>query len=214
MSGTDLRDRSLISNPGFFARGQARPSDSRVRLVRRPGSKIQHVRTANRSVPAYLQRGFTYIGMLLIVAVMGTGLAAFGQLYSQAAQREKERELLFIGNQFRDAIARYYNKSPGNKVYPKTLDELLEDKRLPVPQHHLRKLFRDPMTGSTDWGLVEVPGGSGFMGVYSRSEQTPIKSANFSTKDQAFEGAEHYTNWMFAYSPTGLGSTIAPAAKR
>lgn len=214
MSGTDLRDRSLISNPGFFARGQARPSDSRVRLVRRPGSKIQHVRAANRPVPAYLQRGFTYIGMLLIVAVMGTGLAAFGQLYSQAAQREKERELLFIGNQFRDAIAGYYNKSPGNKVYPKTLDELLEDKRLPMPQHHLRKLFRDPMTGSTDWGLVEVPGGSGFMGVYSRSEQTPIKSANFSTKDQAFEGAEHYTNWMFAYSPTGLGSTIAPAAKR
>ena len=214
MSGTDLRDRSLISNPGFFARGQARPSDSRVRLVRRPGSKIQHVRTANRSVPAYLQRGFTYIGMLLIVVVMGMGLAAFGQLYSQAAQREKERELLFIGNQFRDAIAGYYNKSPGNKVYPKTLNELLEDKRLPVPQHHLRKLFRDPMTGSTDWGLVEVPGGSGFMGVYSRSEQTPIKSANFSPKDQAFEGAEHYTNWMFAYSPTGLGSTIAPAAKR
>jgi len=214
MSGTDLRDRSLISNPGFFARGQARPSDSRVRLVRRPGSKIQHVRAANRPVPAYLQRGFTYIGMLLIVAVMGTGLAAFGQLYSQAAQREKERELLFIGNQFRDAIAGYYNKSPGNKVYPKTLDELLEDKRLPMPQHHLRKLFRDPMTGSTDWGLVEVPGGSGFMGVYSRSEQTPIKSANFSPKDQAFEGAEHYTNWMFAYSPTGLGSTIAPAAKR
>ena len=213
MSGTDLRDRSLISNPGFFARGQARPSDSRVRLVRRPGSKIQHARTANRSVPPYLQRGFTYIGMLLIVAVMGTGLAAFGQLYSQAAQREKERELLFIGNQFRDAIAGYYNKSPGNKVYPKTLDQLLEDKRLPVPQHHLRKLFRDPITGSTEWGLVEAPGG-GFMGVYSRSEETPIKSANFSTKDQAFEGAEHYTNWMFAYSPTGLGSTIAPAAKR
>jgi type II secretory pathway pseudopilin PulG len=213
MSATDLRDRSLISNPGFFARGQARPSDSRVRLVRRPGSKIQHVRTANRSVPAYLQRGFTYIGMLLIVAVMGTGLAAFGQLYSQAAQREKERELLFIGNQFRDAIAGYYNKSPGNKVYPKTLDQLLEDKRLPVPQHHLRKLFRDPMTGSTEWGLVEAPGG-GFMGVYSRSEETPIKSANFSAKDQAFEGAEHYTNWMFAYSPTGLGNSVVPAAKR
>src|SRR5258708_39701911 len=105
MSGTDLRDRSLISNPGFFARGQARPSDGRVRLVRRPGSKIQHVRTANRSVPAYLQRGFTYIGMLLIVAVMGTGLAAFGQLYPQAAQREKQRELHLIGNQVPDASA-------------------------------------------------------------------------------------------------------------
>lgn len=214
MSATDLRERSLISNPGFFARGQARHSDSRVRLVRRPASKIQHARATNRSVPPYLQRGFTYIGMLLIVAVMGTGLAAFGQLYSQAAQREKERELLFIGNQFRDAIAGYYNKSPGAKVYPKKLEDLLEDKRFPMPQRHLRKMFRDPMTGSTEWGLVEVPGGAGFMGVYSRSEETPIKSANFSTKDQEFEGAEHYTKWMFTYSPTGLGSTVAPAAKR
>src|SRR5258706_9517198 len=107
MSGTDLRDRSLISNPGFFARGQARPSDSRVRLVRRPGSKIQHVRTANRSVPAYLQRGFTYIGMLLIVAVMGTCLPAFAQLYSQAAQRRNERERVFIRNQVLAAILGY-----------------------------------------------------------------------------------------------------------
>ena len=213
MSATELRERSLISKPGFFTRGQAPHSPSRVRLVRRPGTKIQHARINNRSVPAYLQRGFTYVAMLLIVAVMGTSLAAFGQLYSQAAQREKERELLFIGDQFRQAIAGYYNKSPGAKVYPKKLEELLEDKRFPMPLHHLRKVFRDPMTGSTEWGLVEAPGG-GFMGIYSRSEETPIKSANFSIKDQAFEGAEHYTKWIFAYSPTGLGNTIAPAAKR
>src|SRR5258708_27803276 len=124
MSGTDLRDRSLISNPGFFARGQARQSDSRVRLVRRPGSKIQHARAANRPVPPYLQRGFTYIAMLLIVAVMGTGLAGVRQLYSQAAQREKERELLFIGHQFRNAIAGYYNKSPGDHAHPETLRDV------------------------------------------------------------------------------------------
>src|SRR5258706_13852543 len=188
MSGTDLRDRSLISNPGFFARGQARPSDSRVRLVRRPGSKIQHVRTANRPVPAYLQRGFTYIGMLLIVAVMGTGLAAFGQLYSQAAQREKERELLFVGNQFRDAIASYYNKSPGAKAYPKKLDDLVEDRRFPMPLRHLRRGYRDPMTGKAEWALVEAPGG-GFMGVHITSEETPVKSGSFSAKDASFEDA-------------------------
>src|SRR5258708_39174919 len=97
MSGTDLRDRSLISNPGFFARGQARPSDSRVRLVRRPGSKIQHARAANRPVPPYLQRGFTYIAMLLIVAVLGTGHAGVGQLRSQAAQSAEGREVFFTG---------------------------------------------------------------------------------------------------------------------
>src|SRR6266850_749856 len=212
MSDTELRERSLINNAGFFGRGQARNPASRVRLVRRPAAKIVHARS-NRPVPAYLQRGFTYLGLLIIITVMGAGLAAFGQLYSHAAQREKERELLFIGGQFRDAIASYYNKSPGAKIYPKKLEDLLEDRRFPMPQHHLRRVYSDPMTGKAEWGMVEAPGG-GFMGVHSLSEETPIKSGNFSVKDQAFEGAEHYTKWMFAYSPPGLGAGIAPGGKR
>ena len=212
MSDTEQRERNLISNPGFFGQGHARNSASRVRLVRRPAAKIVHAR-ANRPLPAYLQRGFTYLGLLIIVAVMGAGLAAFGQLYSHAAQREKERELIFIGNQFRGAIASYYNKSPGAKVYPKKLEDLLEDKRFPMPQHHLRRVYSDPMTGKAEWGMVEAPGG-GFMGVYSLSEETPIKSGNFTVADQAFEGAEHYTKWIFAYSPPGLSGGIAPGGKR
>src|SRR5436190_23518188 len=212
MSGTERRERNLISNPGFFGRGQARNSASRVRLVRRPAEKIVHAR-GNRPLPTYLQRGFTYLGLLIIVAVMGAGLAAFGQLYSHAAQREKEQELLFIGSQFRDAIASYYNKSPGAKVYPKKLDDLVEDKRFPVPQHHLRRVYSDPMTGKSDWALVEAPGG-GLMGVHSLSEETPVKSGDFSAKDAAFADAENYTKWMFTYSPTGLGNTIVPGAKR
>src|SRR6266849_8604384 len=90
MSGTELRSRSLISNPGFFGRGQARNAASRVRLVKQNRGQT---RAAPRPVPAYLQRGFTYLGLLVIVAVMGAVLAAFGQLYSHAAQREKEQEL-------------------------------------------------------------------------------------------------------------------------
>jgi len=216
MSGTD---RTLISNPGFFGRGQARNVASRVRLVRenrgrtptnknrKPGSD------PDAPLPAFLQRGFTYLGVLLIVAVMGAGLTAFAELYSHAAQREKERELLFIGKQFRDAIAGYYNKSPGAKVYPKKMEDLLEDKRFPMPQSHLRRVYRDPMTGTTEWGLVEAPGG-GFMGVHSLSEEIPIKSGNFWTKEQAFDGAEHYTKWMFTYSPGGLSAGMAQGGKR
>ncbi|MBV9362191.1 MAG: type II secretion system protein [Betaproteobacteria bacterium] len=159
------------------------------------------------------QGGFTYLGVLVIVALMGFGLAAFGELYSHAAQREKERELLFIGNQFRDAIASYYNKSPGAKVYPKKLEDLLEDTRFPMPQHHLRRVYRDPMTGTPEWALVDAPGG-GFMGVHSLSEETPIKSADFSAKDATLADAENYTKWMFTYSPTGLGNSIVPQPKR
>jgi type II secretory pathway pseudopilin PulG len=211
MSGTERRGRNLIANPGFFGRGEVRHSASRVRLVKE--TRGQTPARKPLPVPAYLQRGFSYLGVLVIIAVMGAGLAAFGQLYSHASQREKERELLFIGNQFRDAIASYYNKSPGAKVYPKKLEDLLEDRRFPMPQRHLRRVYNDPMTGKADWGMVEAPGG-GFMGVHSLSEETPVKSGNFSAKNQAFEGAEHYTKWMFAYSPPGLGAGIASGGKR
>jgi type II secretory pathway pseudopilin PulG len=212
MSGTELRGRNLIANPRFFARGQASSAGSRVRIVAENRGRRKDVRTSGSDpdfpVPAFLQqRGFTYLGLLIIITIMGFGLSAIGELYSHAAQREKERELLFIGNQYRQAIASYYNRSPGAKVFPQKLEDLLEDKRFPMPQHHLRKLFRDPMTGSTEWGLVEAPG-VGIMGVYSRSEETPIKTSNFAAIDAAFEGAEHYRNWMFIHSPAGLGQGV------
>jgi len=206
MSGTDRR---LITNPAFF--GRARQSPGRVRLV---AENRRQTPAKKKPVPAFLlQRGFTYLGVLLVVALMGFGLAAFGELYSHASQREKERELLFIGEQFTNAIASYYNRSPGVKVYPKKVEDLLEDKRLPMPQHHLRRVYNDPMTGKADWALVEAPGG-GFMGVHSVSEETPIKSGNFSVKNAAFEGAENYTKWMFTYSPAGLRGAVAPGAPR
>ena len=189
MSGTDFR----ISNPSFFAR---RPLTvpPKVQLRRVPGSK-------NQALTPVKQKGFTYLGMLIIVAVMGAGLAAFGQIYSHAAQRDKEVELLFVGEQYREAIASYYRKSPGASAYPKKLEDLVEDKRFPMPVRHLRRIYADPMTGGKEWGLVEAPGGAGIMGVHSVSEEKPIKSANFSTKQQEFETAESYKAWRFVYSP-------------
>src|SRR4051812_25646545 len=140
-------------------------------------------------------KGFTYIGLLIIVAVMGMGLAAFGELYSRSGQREKERELLFVGNEYRQAIASYYQKSPGAKIYPRKLEDLLEDKRFPMPVRHLRRLYPDPITGSNEWGLVEPTQGAGIVGVYSRSEAAPVKSGNFSVRDSRFEDAEKYKDW-------------------
>lgn len=142
-------------------------------------------------------RGFTLLGMLMLVAILGTGLAAYGGLASHAAQREKEAELLFRGNQYRQAIDSYYKKE---RTYPKALADLLEDRRLPVPARHLRRLYADPITGERDWALVEAPGG-GVMGVHSKSEQPPIKSGGFAGRDAAFADAVSYSKWQFVHKP-------------
>jgi type II secretory pathway pseudopilin PulG len=144
------------------------------------------------------QRGFTLIAVLLVVAATGAGLAAIGHLASHEAQREKEAQLLFVGQQFRQAIAGYYKKEAR---YPKALGELLEDKRYPMPVRHLRKLYRDPMTGEAQWGLVQAPEG-GIMGVHSLAEEAPVKTGNFAGEDRAFQDAAKYSDWRFVFSPT------------
>jgi hypothetical protein len=148
--------------------------------------------------------------LLIFVAIAGAGLAAFGEIASHAAQREKEAELISRGNQYREGIASYYRKE---QRYPQSLDQLLEDKRYPMPVRHLRKLYADPITGQAEWGLVEAPGG-GVMGIYSRSEDKPLKTGNFLLKNQDFEKAERYADWKFVHSPPGLGKAVEKSAAK
>ena len=58
------------------------------------------------------QGGFTYLGVLFVVATIGGGLAGTGELWSHSRQREKEAELLWIGNEFREAILRWLQRVP------------------------------------------------------------------------------------------------------
>jgi hypothetical protein len=132
---------------------------------------------------------------------MGAILVSIATIWHQALQREKEQQLLFVGKQFRQAIASYYENSPGlAKQFPKGLDDLLEDRRLPFIRRHLRKIFYDPFTGSTEWGLIKDAGG-GITGVYSKSDDKPVKRANFGEQFAQFEDKEHYSDWQFVYAP-------------
>jgi type II secretory pathway pseudopilin PulG len=146
------------------------------------------------------QRGFTLLGLLLVVGVMGAGLAAYGQIASHAAQREKEAELIFRGRQYRQAIESYYRK---DQTYPRSLGELLADNRYPSAVRHLRRLYADPITGKAQWGLMQTPDGNGIMGVYSTSEDPPVKSGGFALADGHFAGAKSYKDWQFFHSPAG-----------
>ena len=160
------------------------------------------------------QQGFTYVALLIAVATIGAGVAAAGELWSQAERREKERELLFIGNQFREAVRRYYEATPGPaKSYPQHLEDLLLDRRFPQPRSHLRRMYRDPTTGRAQWAVVESPQG-GLMGVHSLSEAQPLKTGGFYGEDLPLEGATRYSEWRFTYNPSLASSPNGPLVRR
>ena len=143
------------------------------------------------------QAGFTYIGLMFAIAVLGITLATVGVVWSTQIRRDKEVELLWIGDQYRTAIVRY--RTNGGQ-FPQELADLVEDKRFPVPRRYLRKLFPDPMTGAADWQLIEAPGG-GIIGIASNSQGKPIKVAGFGQEDAAFTDSECYCNWKFVFAP-------------
>ena len=147
--------------------------------------------------------GFTYIGLMIMVAISGIALAGVGIVWHQDIQREREEELLFIGNAYRQAIASYYENSPsGAKQYPKKLEYLILDSRFPNIKRHLRKLYIDPMMHESEWGLVTEQ--QKITGVYSKSSLKPIKRKGFPVQYGDFNGAKEYADWKFIYNPSAL----------
>lgn len=145
--------------------------------------------------------GFTYFGLMAIILIMGIVLASAGEVWHLALKREKEQELLFVGNQFRQAIKLYYEHAPSQaQRYPAKLEDLLVDPRYPSIQRYLRKIYADPINGSTMWGLVKGPSGE-ILGVHSLSMKEPVKKGNFSSVDKNFENKTKYADWVFMYVP-------------
>lgn len=160
-----------------------------------------------------LQRGFTYLGLMLIIASMGAALAATAQVWSTVVQREKERELLFIGDEFRKALKGFASAARNsNERTPRTLNDLIKDPRYPDTRRYLRQLYVDPMTGKREWGLQKDLKG-GIVGVFSLSEAKPRKVADFSSKNREFEGKTKYSQWIFV-PKSDDGSTFRDALGR
>jgi type II secretory pathway pseudopilin PulG len=103
--------------------------------------------------------------VLLAVAFVGLGLSMASEVWTTVAHRQRLEQLEFAGNQIAQAIGSYYESTPGlAKRYPRTLDELLEDRRFPVTRRHLRQVFRNPLDDQGRWEAIGAPGG-GIAGV-------------------------------------------------
>lgn len=146
------------------------------------------------------QRGFAYLYALMLIALVGLGLGAAGTVWRTDAQRMREAELLFVGDQYRRAIRSYYELDPAQPRLPRSIGDLLEDNRRPEVVRHLRRAWRDPLTGG-ELELIRAPGTHDIIGVNSGAPGQPLRTAGFAAEDEAFAGAKRYAGWRFVFTP-------------
>ena len=104
-------------------------------------------RTASGRLPAGgpADSGYALAALLVGLAVMGIAMSAALPVWSQAARRERELELLFRGEQYARAIELYQRVFAG--AYPPDIDTLIE-------QRFLRRRYRDPMVADGEFRIV------------------------------------------------------------
>ncbi len=86
------------------------------------------------------ERGYAMAALLVTLAIMGILLTILMPVWRHEAQREKEAELVFRGEQYARAIAlfKFKNQNVPNAL-PPSIDFLVENR-------FLRKKYKDPMT--------------------------------------------------------------------
>jgi type II secretory pathway pseudopilin PulG len=156
--------------------------------------------------------GFTYLSLIVLVAIIGLVTATTLKLGAVLQRARAEQELLRIGAEFSDALQSYADATPaGRPSQPASLKDLLRDPRFPGTRRHLRKIYPDPMTGKAEWGIVYLGDKVGVVGIYSLSDAKPVKIGNFPTRFSGFDAKEHIFDWKFTM--TGKpATTSAPSA--
>jgi type II secretory pathway pseudopilin PulG len=108
--------------------------------------------------------GYSLVALLALMTVVALFAMAVAPRVQQQAQREREKEAIFRGEQVADAIRQYYgyrtmvNRVPGDQALPTNMDQLLEGVPIPGGSKNRQILrasaARDPLTIEGDWNFV------------------------------------------------------------
>jgi type II secretory pathway pseudopilin PulG len=130
----------------------------------RRGSEFPYLRVENSNGRG--ERGYTLVALLALMTVLAIFAAAAAPSIRHQAQREREVEAIFRGEQVAAAISLYYTSrqgrvGPGLPSLPTSVDQLLEG--LPSGPGGTRKVqilrpsaARDPLSESGEWRLIQV----------------------------------------------------------
>jgi type II secretory pathway pseudopilin PulG len=110
------------------------------------------------------ERGYTLVALLALMSVVALFAMAVAPRVSQQAQREREVEAIFRGEQVADAIRQYYRyrstsgRPPGDQALPASMQDLLGG--IPIlggarNRQILRpSASRDPLTLEGEWRFI------------------------------------------------------------
>ena len=146
------------------------------------------------------ERGFTLIELIITVFIISILVGVAVPLAKNSIQRQKEVELREALREMRTAIDKYKDASDRGFIqmkldtegYPEKLDVLVEGvdmvgtvgKKLRL----LRRIPRDPMTNSTEWGMRSIQddpkmssswGGQDVFDVYTKSQGTALDGTKY-----------------------------------
>jgi type II secretory pathway pseudopilin PulG len=107
------------------------------------------------------EEGYTLVALLALMTVLALFAVAAAPSLRHQAQREREVEAIFRGEQVAEAIRLYYSYrlsryGPGTASLPTSIDQLLEG--LPTQTKKVQILrpsaARDPLSDSGEWRLI------------------------------------------------------------
>lgn len=162
-------------------------------------SAASALRAKHRRIRA-VAAGMTLIELVVVCAIMLVLATAAIPVTRMTVKRRKEDQLRYALREMRDAIDRYKDYSDQGKIqvpagtegYPTDLNMLVVGVKLAGQKDQkirfLRTIPKDPMTGSSDWGLRSVQddtdstswGGQDVFDVYSKSSGTAMNGTRYS----------------------------------
>ena len=118
--------------------------------------------TCQRSLGRRVEGGYTLVALLALMTVLALFALAAAPSIRQQAQREREIETIFRGEEVADAIRLYYSYQvrqrnlTGDAALPTSIDQLLEG--VPSGTKKIQILrasaARNPLSDSSEWSLV------------------------------------------------------------